>query len=89
VRDGLERILSRSRIAREKIMLISISSKGLVNPNEAVLTWSPIFGSDRIDFEACSGRTGRPGSFSTTRRCWWRQRSAPARRRTIQMGCVR
>ncbi|WP_160008457.1 ROK family protein [Rhizobium sp. 18055] len=52
VREGLERILSRSRIARDKIMLISISSKGLVSSNEAVLMWSPIFGSDRIDFEA-------------------------------------
>jgi predicted NBD/HSP70 family sugar kinase len=52
IRDGLERILSRSRIARENVMLISISSKGLVNPDAALLTWSPIFGSERIDFEA-------------------------------------
>ncbi|MBB3409218.1 putative NBD/HSP70 family sugar kinase [Rhizobium sp. BK316] len=52
VREGLERILSRSRIEREKVLLISISSKGLVNSSEPVLVWSPIFGSDQIDFES-------------------------------------
>lgn len=52
VRQGLERILSRSRIEREKVLLISISSKGLVNSSEPVLVWSPIFGSDQIDFES-------------------------------------
>lgn len=52
VREGLERILSRSRIEREKVLLISISSKGLVNSFEPVLVWSPIFGSDQIDFES-------------------------------------
>ncbi|TCS04625.1 ROK family transcriptional regulator [Rhizobium sp. BK418] len=52
VRAGLERILSRSRIEREKVLLISISSKGLVNSAEPVLIWSPIFGNDRIDFES-------------------------------------
>lgn len=51
VRQGLERILSRSRIERDKVLLISISSKGLVNSSEPVLVWSPIFGSDQIDFE--------------------------------------
>ncbi|WP_454850458.1 ROK family transcriptional regulator [Rhizobium binxianense] len=51
VRDGLERILSRSHIERDKVLMISISSKGLVNSAEPVLVWSPIFGSDRIDFE--------------------------------------
>ncbi|MGR9171344.1 ROK family transcriptional regulator [Rhizobium sp. KDH_Rht_773_N] len=52
VREGLNRILSRSRIEREKVLLISISSKGLVNSTEPVLVWSPIFGSDQIDFES-------------------------------------
>jgi len=52
MREGLERILSRSRIEREKVLLISISSKGLVNSSEPVLVWSPIFGSDQIDFES-------------------------------------
>ncbi|WP_416064387.1 ROK family transcriptional regulator [Rhizobium sp. ZK1] len=52
VREGLERVLSRSRIEREKVLLISISSKGLVNSSEPVLVWSPIFGSEQIDFES-------------------------------------
>ncbi len=52
VREGLARILSRSRITQEKVLLISISSKGLVNSSEPVLVWSPIFGSDQIDFES-------------------------------------
>ncbi len=51
VRQGLERILSRSHIERDRVLLISISSKGLVNSFEPVLVWSPIFGSDQIDFE--------------------------------------
>ncbi|PCK81877.1 MULTISPECIES: ROK family transcriptional regulator [Rhizobium] len=52
VRAGLSRILDRSRITREKVLLISISSKGLVDSTEPVLIWSPIFGSDQIDFES-------------------------------------
>lgn len=51
VREGLGRILERSRIAQERVLLISISSKGLVNAAEPVLLWSPIFGTDQIDFE--------------------------------------
>ncbi|MBX5159851.1 MULTISPECIES: ROK family protein [unclassified Rhizobium] len=52
VRAGLLRILDRSRITQEKVLLISISSKGLVNSTEPVLVWSPIFGSEQIDFES-------------------------------------
>ncbi|ULR45067.1 ROK family protein [Rhizobium sp. K102] len=52
VRAGLSRILDRSRITQEKVLLISISSKGLVDSTEPVLVWSPIFGSDQIDFES-------------------------------------
>ncbi|EJT04720.1 ROK family protein [Rhizobium sp. CCGE 510] len=52
VRAGLSRILDRSRITQEKVLLISISSKGLVNSTEPVLVWSPIFGSEQIDFES-------------------------------------
>ncbi len=51
VKEGLARILERSRIAQERVLLISISSKGLVNAAEPVLLWSPIFGTDQIDFE--------------------------------------
>lgn len=52
VREGLARLLARSRIVQEKVLLISISSKGLVNSTEPVLVWSPIFGSNQIDFES-------------------------------------
>ncbi|MBY5710180.1 ROK family transcriptional regulator [Rhizobium leguminosarum] len=52
VRAGLLRILDRSKISQEKVLLISISSKGLVNSTEPVLVWSPIFGSEQIDFES-------------------------------------
>jgi predicted NBD/HSP70 family sugar kinase len=52
VRDGLARLLARSRISQKQVLLISISSKGLVNSTEPVLIWSPIFGSDQIDFES-------------------------------------
>lgn len=51
IKEGLARILERSRIAQERVLLISISSKGLVNAAEPVLLWSPIFGTDQIDFE--------------------------------------
>ncbi|MDK4736029.1 ROK family transcriptional regulator [Rhizobium sp. CNPSo 3490] len=52
VQAGLLRILDRSRISQERVLLISISSKGLVHSTEPVLLWSPIFGSDQIDFES-------------------------------------
>ncbi|WP_434713434.1 ROK family protein [Rhizobium sp. YTUHZ045] len=52
VQAGLLRILDRSRISQERVLLISISSKGLVHSAEPVLLWSPIFGSDQIDFES-------------------------------------
>ncbi|MBB3351066.1 ROK family protein [Rhizobium lentis] len=52
VQAGLLRILDRSRISQQRVLLISISSKGLVHSTEPVLLWSPIFGSDQIDFES-------------------------------------
>lgn len=52
VKDGLARILSRSKFPQEKVLLISISSKGLVHATDPVLVWSPIFGGDQIDFES-------------------------------------
>ncbi|KRB50723.1 transcriptional regulator [Rhizobium sp. Root708] len=52
VKEGLARILSRSKLAQEKVLLISISSKGLVHSTDPVLVWSPIFGGDQIDFES-------------------------------------
>ncbi|QRM49950.1 ROK family transcriptional regulator [Rhizobium sp. BG6] len=52
VQEGLARILSRSKLRQEKVLLISISSKGLVHATDPVLVWSPIFGGDQIDFES-------------------------------------
>ncbi|WP_337269065.1 ROK family transcriptional regulator [Oryzifoliimicrobium ureilyticus] len=50
--QGLERLAERSRIERDKLLIISISSKGLVDKTRPILLWSPIFGADRIDFDA-------------------------------------
>ncbi|MGO7778392.1 transcriptional regulator, partial [Rhizobium johnstonii] len=52
VRAGLLRILDRSKISQEKVLLVSISSKGLVNSTEPVLVWSQIVGSEQIDLES-------------------------------------
>ncbi|GMB80286.1 ROK family transcriptional regulator [Shinella zoogloeoides] len=49
---ALEKLTSRSRIAREDVLVVSISSKGLVDPALARLVWSPIFGSRQVDFAA-------------------------------------
>lgn len=49
---ALEKLASRSRIAREDVLVVSISSKGLVDPALARLVWSPIFGSQQVDFAA-------------------------------------
>lgn len=47
---AINRVLQRSRISADNVMLVSISSKGLVHRTEPVLTWSPVYGSDAIDF---------------------------------------
>ncbi|SMC85143.1 ROK family transcriptional regulator [Rhizobium sp. RU36D] len=49
---GLERVLDRSRIARDRVRAISISSKGLVAADAPVLRWSPVLGTEQVDFEA-------------------------------------
>lgn len=48
----LGRIVARAKIAPEDVLIISISSKGLVDGAEPVLRWSPIFGDEQIDFAA-------------------------------------
>jgi predicted NBD/HSP70 family sugar kinase len=50
MRKGFDRLASRSKITRDQVMIISISSKGLVDGSEPVLRWSPIFGREQIDF---------------------------------------
>jgi len=52
IKGGLARILVRSKLPQEKVLLISISSKGLVHATDPLLVWSPIFGSNQIDFES-------------------------------------
>lgn len=50
MQQGLLRLVSRSRIDRDDVLIISISSKGLVDAIEPILRWSPIFGREQIDF---------------------------------------
>ncbi len=49
---ALEKLVSRSRITREEVLVVSISSKGLVDPASARLVWSPVFGAQQVDFAA-------------------------------------
>lgn len=52
--EALERLLERSRLARDRVLAVSISSKGLVDTESdtARLLWSPVFGSEQLDFAA-------------------------------------
>ena len=52
---GLDRAVERSSIRREQVLLVSISSKGLVSADEPVLVWSPMLGSDAVDFRLALG----------------------------------
>ncbi len=52
---ALERLLERSCIGKEQVLAISISSKGLVAGEGARLIWSPVFGSDELDFAKLLG----------------------------------
>ena len=49
---SLDRLADRSRIGREEVLVVSISSKGLVDPASARLVWSPVFGAEQVDFAA-------------------------------------
>ncbi|MDI7860752.1 ROK family transcriptional regulator [Rhizobiaceae bacterium n13] len=50
IRLGLERVIARAGLSRQQVKLISISSKGLVNQEQAELVWSPVLGEQRVDF---------------------------------------
>ncbi|WEX76614.1 ROK family transcriptional regulator [Sinorhizobium numidicum] len=56
---ALDRLLHRSRIAKEEVLAISISSKGLVGADGARLIWSPVFGSEELDFVKLLGADWR------------------------------
>lgn len=53
---GLERTLSRSRLRRDQVLLVSVSSKGLVDPDAPVLVWSPMLGAQAVDFRTALGK---------------------------------
>lgn len=52
VKDALSRLAARSRIERNAVLAISISSKGTVDAASPTLLWSPLFGSRQVDFSA-------------------------------------
>jgi predicted NBD/HSP70 family sugar kinase len=49
---ALDRLVARSQIRREQVLVVSISSKGLVDAGLSRLVWSPVFGSQQVDFAA-------------------------------------
>jgi predicted NBD/HSP70 family sugar kinase len=58
LRMALDRLIRRSAIARSEVLCISISSKGLVDASRPILVWSPILGSQPIDFADALGDWG-------------------------------
>nr|WP_316655387.1 ROK family transcriptional regulator [uncultured Gellertiella sp.] len=60
VRAAIERLAARSGLGLERILVVSISSKGLVDPVVPVLLWSPVFGADSIDFDRIRGGDLQP-----------------------------
>lgn len=55
INAGLGRAVERSSIGREQVLLVSISSKGLVSADAPVLVWSPVLGADAVDFRLALG----------------------------------
>ncbi|MDF1606744.1 ROK family transcriptional regulator [Hoeflea sp. YIM 152468] len=49
IRAALVRLVERTRISREDLKAISISSKGLVADDNTTLLWSPVLGSQQIN----------------------------------------
>eukprot|EP01035_Chromulina_nebulosa_P049889 gene49889-67753_t len=50
IRSAVGRLADRSKLPASKILVVSISSKGLVDQFGPKLLWSPVFGSEAIDF---------------------------------------
>ncbi|MCJ7996449.1 ROK family transcriptional regulator [Rhizobium cremeum] len=50
LRSGLEKTVTRADLAQSSVLAISISSKGLVDTERPLLLWSPVLGTERIDF---------------------------------------
>lgn len=55
IRAALERVVSRSHISRDQVLLVSFSSKGLVGSDEPRLVWSPMLGTQEVDFRSVMG----------------------------------
>lgn len=55
VRSSVERLTARSLLDLREIGVISLSSKGLVDPADPILLWSPVFGDDIVDFRDIRG----------------------------------
>jgi len=51
IKSGLSRMQQRHGFARERLKIISITTKGLVASGGAVLKWSPVLEDQEIDFE--------------------------------------
>jgi predicted NBD/HSP70 family sugar kinase len=47
---AMDRVLARTKIDCRQVLLVSISSKGLVHPTQPSLVWSPVFGARSVDF---------------------------------------
>lgn len=56
---GLERVVARSGIGKDQVLLVSFSSKGLVSPTEPKLVWSPMLGSEPVDVRTVLGKGWR------------------------------
>ncbi len=60
LRQTIERLCARSSLSLQEIRVVSISSKGLVDPADPVLLWSPVFGTAEIDFNRIRGEGLEP-----------------------------
>jgi predicted NBD/HSP70 family sugar kinase len=58
LKGGLQRLRARSSISEERLLFVSVSSKGIVDPERPVLLWSPVFGAQPVDFS----RAAAPGT---------------------------
>lgn len=51
---ALERLLGRSKLSPEAFSHLSLSSKGIVEPEKGKLVWSPVLGREEVDFAVLS-----------------------------------
>ncbi|ACM35866.1 MULTISPECIES: ROK family transcriptional regulator [Rhizobium/Agrobacterium group] len=52
---NLARLASRSKLEPEKVAVLSVSSKGIVDAGGARLLWTPVFGQQPLDLKAALG----------------------------------